>query len=736
MLGWLLQPVLASRFISVMSEASVKVGIDVGGTFTHAVAIDAQSLKLIGKTKVPTTHRAKEGVAKGIIDSLQQLLQSSGIAPTQVIFIAHSTTQATNALLEGDVATVGIIGMGTGGHAGLARNATTFDEIHLAPGRILKTFSKFIDSKTITTDVIKQCFLDLKQAGAQAFAISEAFSVDEPKHEKLALTVAEELGLLATAGSDISQLYGLRTRTRTAVLNAAMLPKMLESAELTEKCVREAGITAPLMIMRSDGGVMDMNAMRRKPIYTMLSGPAAGVAAALMFLRISDGVFLEVGGTSTDISAIHNGRSRIRSAEVGGHKLLMQTLDVHTVGVAGGSLARVEQNKIIEAGPRSAHIADYKYVAFTEKLENPQIVFQSPLPGDADTYVAVKDPSQSQVLALTTTCAANSLGFVPASDCADGNLNSIAKAFEALGNKIGRSAAECAEQFLSRAAQKCVPVVRSLIRDAKLDARTVTLYGGGGGAAAIVPYLAKRLNLKFELAQSADVLSAIGVALALLRETIERQIVNPSNDDILRLREQALAAVHAMGAQESTIDVFIEYDPQKSILRATATGATNAFTTKTDKGVVTSEQKVQLVADSMQVPKEKIKLAVANQNFEVYVGERDDNGWLSFLPGLSQSGKLIRVLDQTGSLRFQGKDGEANLVKQNQAETAIADLANRWCRWGDAGKVVPNICVLAGTKIVDLSGVPEIDQITTLAKVELEKLPADADVIVLATANQ
>jgi hypothetical protein len=182
--------------------------------------------------------------------------------------------------------------------------------------------------------------------------------------------------------------------------------------------------------------------------------------------------------------------------------------------------------------------------------------------------------------------------------------------------------------------------------------------------------------------------------------------------------------------------VFIEYDPQKSILRATATGATSVFTTKTEKGAITVEQKLQLVSDSMQLPKERIRLAAANQNFEVYMGEREENGWLSFVPGLAQSVQLIRVLDQTGSLRFQGKNGEANLVKQNQAEAAIADVANRWCRWGDAGKVVPNICVLAGSKIVDLSGVPEIDQITTLAKVELEKLPADADVIVLATANQ
>src|SRR5579863_7788054 len=109
----------------------LRLGVDVGGTFTDVVAIDASTRELVAKVKVPTTHDSAEGVAAGIIAGIERLLESTGVSPSDVAFIAHSTTQATNALLEGDVARVGVIGL-TGRMGWLARVQQRFRSVTLA----------------------------------------------------------------------------------------------------------------------------------------------------------------------------------------------------------------------------------------------------------------------------------------------------------------------------------------------------------------------------------------------------------------------------------------------------------------------------------------------------------------------------------------------------------------------------------------------------------------------------
>ena len=321
-----------------MERRKVRIGIDVGGTFTDAVVIDNTTYQIVAKEKIPTTHHDKQGVAKGIVQVIEHVLTKNNISPDDVIFIAHGTTQATNALLEGDVARVGIVGMGKGLEADRAKNETTIGNIELSKGKFLYTDQEFINSNEVNETKIDGAINKLKEKGAEVIVASESYSVDDNTNELKVIEEANKLGMVATGGYEISQLYGLQARTRTACVNGALIPKMMETANMTESAVKNSGIKKPLMIMRCDGGVMSIDEVRKRPILTMLSGLAAGVAGALMYEKVTDGIFLEAGGTSTDISAIKDGKVMIKNAQVGGRKLYLTSLDVRTLGIAGGSI--------------------------------------------------------------------------------------------------------------------------------------------------------------------------------------------------------------------------------------------------------------------------------------------------------------------------------------------------------------------------------------------------------------
>ena len=191
---------------------------------------------------------------------------------------------------------------------------------------------------------------------------------------------------------------------------------MIDTANSTEDAVRTAGIEAPLMIMRGDGGVMDIEEMRKRPVLTMLSGPAASTVGALMYLKVSNGIFFEVGGTSTDIGVIKNGRPMIDYAVVGGQRTMVNSMDVHTGGVAGGSMIRLITAALftldLDLPYRKPFIC---CLYWTWKITNPKVVQITPVKGDPSDYIAIETDDGSRY-ALTTTCAANALGYVKEGD--------------------------------------------------------------------------------------------------------------------------------------------------------------------------------------------------------------------------------------------------------------------------------------------------------------------------------
>lgn len=699
-----------------------RIGIDVGGTFTHAVAIDSTTLAVTYQAKVPTTHRAAEGVALGVTQSLRALLDA-GVHPSEVTFIAHSTTQATNALLEGDVSTVGVLGMARGADAIKARKDTDIGRLEVAPGRYLETLHTFLDSNEVHAESVRTAVNDLQARGAQVIVASEAFGVDDPTNERLVLDVCVELGLPATASHEVSGLYGLRIRTRTAVVNASILPKMMQTAEMTARAVAEAGITAPLMIMRSDGGVMSIDEVRRRPILTILSGPAAGVAAALMYARISDGIFIEVGGTSSDITCIRNGQASVQSANIGGHKLFLRTLDVRTIGLAGGSMIRVQDGKVIGVGPRSAHLAGLTYSCFTPSVDGLQFATMQPMPNDPSDYAVAADGDRR--VALTMTCAANAAGFIPAGDYASGDGTLAASLLSSALNCAPNAAAET---VLKTGCAQSVQTVEQLLEDYQLRREHVTLIGGGGGAGAVVPYTGKLMSLPWRIAENAPVISAIGVALALVRDTVERTIPNPSKEDLLRVRREAIDAVVRVGANPETVEVQVEVDPQHQIVRATASGATELRTRELATGTISDEERRNAAARSLSVEPVVLQEYARTAHFFAlgYVKETKK------LFGLVKTRRTpLRVVDREGVIRLQLAHGEAATENAGGAAARLRAMITAQAHYDDGGERLPAVFLVAGPRIFNLSGLLSAEQVLSLADAELQNLPDDETVMLL-----
>lgn len=708
----------------------VRIGIDVGGTFTDAVAINNDTYELIGYLKIPTTHSAKEGVASGIVQAIDSILKKYNIAAEDVVFIAHGTTQATNALLEGDVAKVGIVGIGTGGEGLKAKADTTIGNIELADSKFLYTDSRYVDYGKNTRDQDIDAAVDeLTAGGAQVIVASGAFSVDDPSGELAIMERCQQKGILSTGSHDISKLYGLKIRTRTAAINASILPKMVETATMTDESVHRSGIKSPLMIMRCDGGVMDVNEVKRRPVLTMLSGPAAGVAGALMYEKISNGIFLEVGGTSTDISVIRDGQVMIKYAEVGGHKTYVSSLDVHTVGIAGGSMVRISETDVVDVGPRSAHIANLPYACFMdpEEIVDPQPIFFRPKEGDPDDYVALRC-SNGKELTITVSCAANYLGYIRPEDYSYGNRESAEKALKVFADRLGISVKELAIRIMDKASAKNMAALEELITTYKLDRRYTTLVGGGGGSAAIVPYLAEKMKMEGRIAKNAEVISPIGVALAMVRDMVERTILNPTEEDILKIKREAFDAAVNSGAQPDTIEVNVEVETAKNLVRAIATGSTELRAKDLLQQKLSPEELREKVAKQLEIDPAAVQVLADTGKLSILEGRIETRGFLGLFKKVDQQ---IRVIDNEGVIRLQKKGGSVHPIRLDHQEADLHKAIAEGTKYTDGGEEVPDLFLIYEKQLRSFTGLISANQIVSLAEVDLQGLSQETKVFAL-----
>lgn len=704
----------------------IRVGIDVVGTFTKAVAIDMIKGKIIDKVTVPTTHSSEQGVSAGIVQALTLLMEKHSILNSDIELVSHSTTQAVNALLEGDTAKVGIIGMGVGMDRSNVIKRTKIKNPELASKKYLKICHRFLDtSKYLEDNEVRSTISQLKQEGARVLVVTEAYGVDDPSNENF---VVQKSDIPVIAGHELTGMYGLETRTLTAAINASILLEGISTAKFVEYAVRkEKGIIAPLMVMKGDGGITDMKTFQSKPIMTILSGPAASIAGALLHRRVLNGVFIEVGGTSTNVCVIRNGKPEIQYVTIMQHTTCIRSLDVRVAGAAGGSLVRIDlsRKKITDVGPRSAHIAGLPYSCFAnpEELEGGQLIIFRPYNEDPSDYVAVKGKN-GKLFAITTTCAANALGLLKENDYAKGNQISAKTALSILSEKLNQDMEGTSKLILEIATNKMLDVITPMLKQYKLKGgeHNIVVIGGGGGASVLVPHIAERLQFSYKKAEHAEVISSIGVAAAMVHEELEKTIANPKPEDVASSLEEVRQAALAKGALPESITLQSEYVSESYTLRSTAVGNVSLDIGTINAKEISREEAVMIACELFGIndlEKSKAKRIFDINNYHVFVCEIERRK--IFLKSKKQS---LLVLDKYGRVRLFIDNAAIFTGRKEEVSEKVKTILSKSSE--KKNDLSPQVHILDDTKLVDFSSLTAAEHVSKAIDDALETTTSKA----------
>ena len=678
----------------------LRVGIDVGGTFTKAVAVCPSTRELRAHAAVPTTHAHDHGVAQGVADALRSLL--TRVDGDSIELVAFSTTQAMNALLEGDVGRVGVVGLGEEPNLRPARKRTRVGAIGLAPDRKLETSHTFLDATGgVDGDTLDHALLAFAREGCRAVAVSAAFAVDDPDTEQFVSERAAAHGLPACAGHELSGAYGLETRTISAAINASILPVVEQTTMLVASALAEAGLDAPLLVLRGDGGAMSVGEFRRRPSFTIGSGPAAGVSAALHQLEIKDGIVVECGGTSSNVSVIKNGRPLLRTLRVMGRPTCVRSIDSWVVGAAGGSMARVGRRRLEDVGPRSAHLAELRYACFAtpEELAGARLDLRAPRAADPADYAVICAAGGD--FALTATCAANALGLADGAYSA-GSRDTARLAFGPLAERLRTTVDEAATRVLDGAARRIADAAAEAAKQHALR-DDVPLIALGGSGEVLVARVAELLGRPMVQTEHPEVLSSIGAALSLVRVELDRNGV--SAVDVPALATEAEAACIAAGAAPASITVETAYDEADRILRAVATGAAALETGAVGAEPADDRRRLEAAADALELPPAGLTLLAANDFYRVF----SENG--SGRVAVVDARAAIPVAEDARCV-FAGEGTEfldrlRVELREHTRELGVATM-------------LPRVVLVSGSRILDLSDARRPEDVLTAAERALD----------------
>ena len=351
---------------------SYRLGIDVGGTFTDLLLFNEKSGE-IQLTKVSSTPQDQ---SIGVIQGIEKISKQAGIDPNQIKLILHGTTVATNAVLEGKGARVGLITTkGFEQILHVARSQTPgplagwiimikpdpMAPLEYTRGVSARSSAKGVEQVALDEGEVRQHIKELHDAGIEALTVALINSFANPAHERRIKAIAEEMfpELPVTISTDILPEFREYERCLTTVMNSYVRPKMRVYLNGMKDKLSDHQISSTMNIVRSDGGVMSIDAAQERPVNTLLSGPSGGAVASAYIGELSgyrNVLSFDMGGTSTDVAIAIDAKPNIlRDTRVGMYPVKSPSVDVRTVGAGGGSIAHVpDVTGALRVGPQSA----------------------------------------------------------------------------------------------------------------------------------------------------------------------------------------------------------------------------------------------------------------------------------------------------------------------------------------------------------------------------------------------
>ena len=329
------------------ASSSLALGIDAGGTYTDAVLVELPAGDVVAQAKALTTP---DDLSVGIAHALDRLT----VPDKQAIHsVSLATTLATNAIVEQKGGRVGLLLMGY--NRKMLAQFNLLGNLPVVERRSLKgrLDEQGRELEALDEDEVRDVLRQM-QGKIEALAVSGYFSVSNPIHEQQVKALASDvLSVPVVCGHELTSRLDAVKRAVTAALNVRLLPVLSTLLDALESCLRERGIVAPVLMMGGEGRLLTASEARQRPVETILSGPAASVVAARLTTGVSEGIVIDMGGTTSDIAVLRDGHPGLSpdGALVGGWPTSVNAVDVRTCGLGGDSHIQSVGSRL-KIGPR------------------------------------------------------------------------------------------------------------------------------------------------------------------------------------------------------------------------------------------------------------------------------------------------------------------------------------------------------------------------------------------------